>query len=398
MRNGLTTIDELFYTMIRRKILFVLPSFEIGGTTVSTRNLISVLDKDKYDIAVWTLHDEGALRWMYNDIMLYPSCFTARVLMLKGWRYAKSWPTRILAAVVRYFAHRPQLQQYMFRHAIKKCLGQRQFDTVVACQEGIASRFAKAVPSGNHVAWIRCDYKRYFEEILKSRPESIYQNYNHIVCVSEIARKNFAIVYPNLDSRTVCIYNPQDSEMILKQAEINDNDIRFHSNETNVIVSLGRLSGVKRFKEIPFIAKCLLNKGLGFHWYIIGDGEEWRDIAENIKRHGVSNHVIMLGAKSNPHYYIKHASLYVCLSSSEACPRVINEAKILGTPVVSTDFPTVYEYLENGVNGRIATMDDIPNVISEMLTDKQLYSRIKNEITGFTFDNSSLIAKLEKIL
>ncbi len=382
---------------MKKKILFVLPSFEIGGTTVSTRNLISVLDKDKYDIAVWTLHDEGVLRWMYDGVVMLPSCCTARLLTLKGWRYAKNWPMRLGAAIVRLMAKKHLFQHCLFHHAVKKCLGNHRFDTIVACEEGITTSIAEAVPGVNHVAWIRCDYEQRFKSHGYVR-ESIYERYDHIICVAEHTRNNFVKIFPGLNERTVCIYNPQDSEMILKQAEINDNDIRFHSNETNVIVSLGRLSGVKRFKEIPFIAKCLLNKGLGFHWYIIGDGEEWKDIAENIKRHGVTNYVEMLGAKSNPHYYIKHASLYVCLSSSEACPRVINEAKILGTPVVSTDFPTVYEYLENGVNGRIATMDDIPNVIAEMLTDKQLYSRIKKEISGFTFDNTSLIDKLEVIL
>jgi glycosyltransferase involved in cell wall biosynthesis len=141
-----------------------------------------------------------------------------------------------------------------------------------------------------------------------------------------------------------------------------------------------------------------VDNGLQFVWYVIGDGEEKQTIANEVVKYKVEDYVKMLGGKSNPHFYIKRAYLYVCLSSSEACPRVVNEAKILSTPVVSTDFPTIYEYIEDGVNGRIVQLEDVSQAITELLNNQELYSNIKKEISAFTFDNSNLIKQLEEIL
>ncbi len=381
---------------MKRRVLFVMPSFGIGGTTVSTRNLISILDKEKYDITVWALSNRGALRWMYDDVAQLETCFSAHALTLRGWKEEKGWARRIAAAAVKATVHTPMVYQWLVKHILSRCVSSQKFDTVVACQEGFTTLFVSHFQCENRVAWVRCDYKEYYE-MRGEKTESFYEKYNHIVCVAEKTRLNFVDIYPNYEKKTVCIYNPQDSTLILSQADINDHDARFDTNNVT-IVSLGRLSRVKRFVEIPAISRKLIERGLDFKWYIIGDGEEKAAIANAIEENCVNDRVVMLGGKSNPHFYIKNANLYVCLSSSEACPRVINEAKILGTPVVSTDFPTVYEYLEDGVNGRIVSIENIPEAVTEMLTNSQLYTKIKNEISNFQFDNSQLIKQLEKIL
>ena len=383
--------------MKMKKILFVLSSYDIGGTTVSTRHLISILDKTKYEITLWVLHPEGILQWMYEGVRTIPTCFSAQALALAGWKHESNWMRRIGAAVIRFGAnHFPFLHQAICRHAIRKCTRGQHYDTVVACQEGSLSAFVAHFDCPNKVAWVRCDYKRYYEGRHEQK-ELFYNKYHHIVCVAEQACKSFIDIYPELKDRTVCIYNPQDSKLIVSQADIDDHDERFHTDGT-VIVSVGRISKVKRFVEIPSIARGLIDKGYKFVWYIIGDGEERFAIADAIEQQAVGNRVIMLGAKSNPHFYIKRADLYVCLSSSEACPRVINEAKILGTPVISTDFPTVYEYLEDGLNGRIVSLENMPQAIIDLLTNEKLYLHIKEEIGRFSFDNNSLINQLEKIL
>lgn len=382
---------------MKHSLLFVLSSFAIGGTTVSTRNLIAVLDKDKYDIYVLALNPNGVLKWMYDDVKQIPTCFTAKALALSGWREETIWYRRLLVACIRFTSHHSECMKFAFyRHIEKKCLRKFNFNTVIACQEGLLSDLVSKFDCSNLVAWVRCDYQRYFSSNNFNK-EPFYQKYNHIVCVAETTKKSFTEIYPEYLDRTVCIYNPQDSNLINSQSDLNDNDQRFRTNGI-VLLSLGRLDKVKRFDKIPFIANKMKKMGLNFTWYIVGDGGESKLIADNIQQYGVSECVIMLGAKSNPHFYIKRADLYVCLSSSEACPRVINEAKILGTPVVSTDFPTVFEYLVDGVDGRIASIENIPNTIVELFTDNNLYIRIKSEISKFHFDNAQLIKNLEVIL
>lgn len=102
--------------------------------------------------------------------------------------------------------------------------------------------------------------------------------------------------------------------------------------------------------------------------------------------------------KTNPHYYIKNADLLVSLSSSEACPRVINEAKILHIPVVCTDFDTAYEYIDNMVNGIISPLNEIHQSILQMIQDRDLYYKITNNISDFHFDNDEIMKIIYEIL
>lgn len=381
---------------MRKKALFVIPSFKIGGTTVSTRNLISVLDKSRYDIRVWALDNHGILKGQYENVAQVKTSFVAQALALSGWREEQNCLRRFAAAAIRITKRMPCLYKLVMKYAIRRTLYNEAYNTVIACEEGFTSELVSLIPASNRIAWVRCDYKRYFEKHLSCK-ESFYRKYQHIVCVAEQATKNFVDIYPEYADKVVCIYNPQDSGLIIANAGNDDHDTRFRTDKT-VILSMGRLSGVKRFTHIPSIVQQLKEKGLDFVWYIVGDGEEKSAITNNIKQSGVEDCVILLGAKSNPHFYIQKADLYVCLSLSEACPRVINEAKILGTPVVSTDYPTIYEYLKDGVNGRIAPLERMADTIAELLSDKEMYSRIKKEIEGFEFDNSKLLQQLEMIL
>lgn len=383
---------------MKKNVLFVLPSFGVGGTTVSVRNLISVLDKEKYDITVWALNDKGILEWMYEGVRKVKTNIVAQALALTGYKYEHNKFRRLIVALVRMLSRNRKIKEMFVKYSIRHCLKNNNYDTVVSCQEGFTTYFVSKIESDNYVAWVRCDYKEHFKanNYLK---ESFYKKYNHIVCVAEKTRDNFIEIYPEYSNKTICIYNPQDTKLIVSQADINDNDKRFdYNNGKFVIVSVGRLSRVKRFDRIPSIAKKLLQYGLDFTWYIIGDGESRNAIVKEIKENNIDSNVIMLGAKSNPHFYIKRADLYVCLSSSEACPRVVNEAKILSTPVVSTDFPTIYEYIEDGINGRITSIDNTHNVIKEILTDKEQYSNIKEKISEFTFDNTNLVRLLDSVL
>lgn len=382
---------------MKEKILFILPSFAIGGTTVSTKNLVSLLDKDKYACMVLALDSHGLLRNMYDDVSQLETCFVAQALALQGWKDEDNWVRRIAAAGLRFLRNcSKKLQDRLIKIAINKIIGKRQFDTVVACQEGFATLFASYIGCPNKVAWVRCDYKRYVEQSGCRKDES-YNLYNHIVCVAEKTTEGFVSLYPMLGDRIVCIHNPQNGDYLLQQSNVDDGDKRFVCDKF-VIVSVGRLGSVKRFERIAEIAKQLMLKGLSFYWYIIGEGECREAIAESINVNNVGDCVIMLGAKSNPHYYIRRADLYVCLSSTEACPRVVNEAKILKTPVVSADFDTIFEYLEHDVNGIIAPIENMAEEIYRLMTDKTLYARIKENISGFTFDNSELMKKIESII
>lgn len=383
---------------MKKKLLFVLPSFGIGGTTVSTRNLISLLDVEKYDVSVLSLRGDGNLKEMYDGVPQLKTDFVAHSLALVGWRDHKRSISRLAVMVLRFIAnHNEKLESTLIKYSAKRVLKNQKFDTIIACQEGIATKYVSQIKADNKVAWVRCDYQRYMEECGISQ-DNTYLKYNIIVCVAQKLCDGFKQIYPAIADKVLCINNPQNEKLIIDGAGRNDYDPRF-VKDTFTIVSVGRFSPVKRLSLIPGIARQLLDEGMRFKWYIVGDGEPERTALErNIKDLNVSDAVVLLGYKSNPHFYISEADLLVCLSYSEACPRIIDESKILGTPIVSTDFPTIHEFIENGKNGIICPINSVSQAIKLMITDKGVYAKYKKAIYGYTFDNSKLIDKIEAIL
>lgn len=379
-----------------KRLLFVIPSFSIGGTTVSTLNLISLLDKSKYDVTVMPILCRGILKEQYRDVVQLKPSLIFESLSVASWRQMPGFLNSLFAMAVRFAAKKSwKLKTWLLRVGWKQSLGHDHFDTIVACQEGLATTFVAAAPVVDKVAWVRCEYSRIADRWPHDR--EFYGRYRSIVCVSEGTHSSFVKIFPEYAQKTVCIPNPQNTEIIRSQGERQENEPRFLTDRTT-LVSVGRLDPVKRFNQISSIARQLKEQGLSFRWYIVGDGTDRNVIEKSIKDLGMDENVIMLGAKTNPHYYIKHADLFVCLSESEACPRVVNEAKILGTPTVSTDFPTISEFIEDGKTGIISPLSDITNAILRIISDEELREEIKRNISQFEFDNIELIATIKSIL
>ena len=61
---------------------------------------------------------------------------------------------------------------------------------------------------------------------------------------------------------------------------------------------------------------------------------------EQIKALGIEDRVLWLGYHHNPYPFIRHAKAMVLASDAEGLPRVLIEALLLHTPVVSVDCPS----------------------------------------------------------
>lgn len=344
------------------------------------------------------MEPRGELLHLYDDVPRVETPFVIHALAVSGWKKETTWPRRIDAMLIRALCKRTSwFEPWVVGRTLDKIVNKNHFDVVVAGQEALSTRLVSYAELKNKVAWVRCDYLRWIKDKHIGR-ESHYARFKSIVCVSEKTFGDFKNIFPEITSKIVCIPNPQDGELMARRADEPESEPRFMTDGGFTLVSVGRLDAIKRFDQIAPIARQLKEQGLKFHWYLIGDGVERKRIEGSIVECGMQDEVVMLGAKANPYYYIKRADIMVCLSRSEACPRVVNEAKILHTPTVSTDFPTIFEFIENGKTGLISPLDEIPSSILRLCNDEVLYASIKENICQFTFDNTELIAKVKEVV
>ena len=197
--------------------------------------------------------------------------------------------------------------------------------------------------------------------------------------------------------KAIYIYNLVDRERILSLSKSPDVAVPNYAEFT--IVSLGRVDKVKHFTDIPVIAKTLSDHGISFHWMIIGGPtvrypEEYELLKKGIVEGDLSSRVELLGHQSNPYPYLAKSNLLVCLSESETFNHTFAEARSLGIPVLSVDYPGADELLGNGKGGLTVKRDKIPETIERIITDTESYTILKQEAESFLFDNSSQLKRL----
>ena len=386
-------------TDMKHRILFVVTYFDCGGINRALQNLLNRIDINRYDIDVFGMVPDGMFADYYKNCRVLPRHMLLSALMA---RYGQQTGTmriwcllvKVLNKVTRgYFGNR--VKQY-----VAKRLKRQGYDTVVAFSEGAPTSFVRLMNHSNSVAWIHCDYSSYKQLNGNIDELAIYSHFKHVVCVAEYPRQTFLSCYPAMASRTTSIYNIQDDAMMMSLAK--DEVKESFSNDLFNIVSIGRLDPVKRLSIVPVLAKRLVDVGLKFRWYVIGPRggttDEFNSLIENISQQGVTDHVFYLGEKENPYAYISRADLLVNTSISEGCPYVINEAKILHTPVVCTNFGSAAEFVDDGVNGFICPIETMADTIVNYMKDGELQRMTKSNLNTFTYNNKVLLEQVYQIL
>ena len=375
-----------------KKILFVIPEYSHGGTNKSLENLIHFIDKNKYEIHIYCLYEDGGT--------LYKRIFAPYVLS-KSWLYILAHDNRvtrkIMGCLMKIF--HDITFQWLYKYEANRLQNKYKFDTVIAFQEGVSTFFVAAIKQvKNKIAWIHCDYLNRVSSMNNDMSEyALYSSFRHIVSVSETAVNSFCKVFPTLSDRTTCIFNTIDADYILNKSIIFE-DMEYSSSSFNIL-SVGRFVKIKQFHLIPKIVSELIKiTKRNFCWYIIGDGEDKDIVAKTIESLKLDKYIKLLGSKDNPYPYFKNADLHVCLSKSESFSYTMAESKILHVPVLCNDIPVAKEVVSEDV-GWISHINEMPQVLRAIIEDANgIYSNVQRSIATYSYDNERIIQKLYKIL
>lgn len=378
---------------MKKKILIITPNLSTGGTNSSLSCLYDEL-KDIYDIDVFAMSHHGHADVSFCNVLLPEH----KILSLWNSVFDEldSKRDKLLCTIVKLIKRvaimcNIGLENVIYSHSLKRlcCI---KYNTIISYQEGAATKFVSLSEMSHKVAWVHCDYDNW-NPVYRIEEQRIYEEFSQVICVSNYTASVFNKRF-NLIHKAIGIHNLQNMQLIQTKARVLLDDIRWDETAYNII-SIGRINPVKRFTEIPQIADELIRKGYSFKWYIIGpefDVAETEKIKNGIKNYHIENNVMLMGAKSNPYPFFAHADLYVCLSESEACPMVFNEAKCLGTPIITTDFGSSYEFIKSDVDGIITTREELPSVIGKCIKNGKTIRR-------HIYDgNNANVEILEKIL
>ena len=77
---------------------------------------------------------------------------------------------------------------------------------------------------------------------------------------------------------------------------------------------------------------------------------------------------------------------------------IFNEAKILRVPIVSTDFGSSYEFINDGETGIITPLEGLPDAIIRMYGDEVLREQIKANMIRIKEGNRESLDAIKRVL
>ena len=367
--------------MLYKRVLFIIDSLGIGGAEKSLLALLSQLNLQKYHADLWILHRGGELESFIPDgINVLPSphysAFEGLLLRLSRMYYSIKHRTQ------RIFGHKCHLAETLW-----KCTGwaakvpSETYDVAIAYQQGMPTYLTtKKIRAKKKIVWDNINMMAAGYDMNYNR--QFYSKADHIITVSEELQKLMTSYYPELSEKMACVYDILSPAFILNQSAIANAVTLHRQDKETLIVTVGRIAIQKNYPLVIETAHLLRERSVAFRWLIVGDGPERENIESLISDHHLQQTVILLGAKTNPYPYIRQCDIYVQTSSFEGFGLTIAEAKILGKPVVATNFDVVHNQICHEENGLIADMTpaSVAENIMRLIADHDLRQHIVDNV------------------
>lgn len=272
-----------------------------------------------------------------------------------------------------------------------------RYDLAIAYIEGGSTYYvADHVNADKKVAFYHTNYKR--AGYTRALDKDCYLKFDKIFAVSDEVKNDFLSVYPECEQRTDIFHNMLNTEGIKKKAE---NGTGFTDDFGGVrILTIGRLTEAKALDVSIDAMKLLKDAGVRVRWYVLGEGDRRLVLEEQIKKLQLEADFILLGAVKNPYPYLKQTDLYVHASRYEGKSIAIQEAQILGKPILVSDCKGNREQVIPGVDGTMCALDagEICKSIVEMINDKEKCRRLGIAASQKNFSDNSGLRKLLLLL
>lgn len=396
---------------MKKRIFIAMHYMELGGAEISLIGLLQALDYSKYDVDLFVYSHQGELmQFIPKEVNLLPE-ISAYAHIERPIKEA------LLAGHIRLVLARLKAK-WAFRQYLKKSGAQNSsaifqyianavtpiLPSLYKCGEyDLAISFLtphnivlEKVKAKKKACWIHTDYSTIDVNAEIELP--IWSGYDHVVAISDEAKKAFLKVFPSLVHKTMVMENILSSQFVRKRAEEFDVSNELAGNYIKLL-SVGRFCEAKNYDNVPDICRRIVEQGVNVRWYLIGFGSDEQLIRQKIVEAGMEENVIILGKKSNPYPYIKACDIYCQPSRYEGKSVTVREAQMLCKPVVVTDYPTAKSQIMDGVDGVIVPLDNegCAKGIVELIRDKTLQHNIKEYLLTHDYGNEEEVEKIENL-
>lgn len=378
----------------------MISNLDSGGVSKAMVNLLTEIDKDRYDITLWV----GTPGGLYEDLL------PKNIRVIRDRRTALLLAgTRGLTCLLR--GGHIMLAAGSCARLILSCVSKAwagwwlsrlmpslpdEYDVAIDYngQQQLYYLVDK-IQASQKITFFHSDYRQWSYYY---RVDRRYLPHADAICtISEQCADSLKEVFPNVSEKVHCIENVSSPVTVRRLSEETVADIPRCSS---LLVTVGHVAE-KKGSDLAILAADMMQKrGIDFQWVFIGNVSDYRKYDEAIKHRGLEERMHLLGPRQNPYPYMKEATMIVHPSQFEGKSIALDEAKILCKPVVVTNFSTVRDQFVDGVNATICDMtpESLSAAIIDLLQDSDKRDRYSSWLREHPADHRESLCKLYALI
>ena len=389
--------------MHKKSILLVIDNMKIGGIQKNMLNLVRELG-DLYDLTLCIFNPTGEyMSQIPENVKVIQPDSAFRYLGMSQAEAAKRLPD-LMGRTFYYLIMRLFGNEVMYRWMLKtqKPLGDYDY-AISGMQSAVAGVFfsgcneliLEKVNAREKIAYIHCDYV--LSGIDNEYNRSVYRRLDKILVPNRSNYRQFVSVLPDLKDRVFIVNNFCNYSEVREKANVDPID--YDKSKAN-IVTVARISHEKGVDRAIQACERLKNEGYGFTYHVVGGGGTYEELCDYVRNNGLSDTVFLHGYDSNPYRYIKNADFFLLPSRNEAAGLVIDEARCLNVPVLSTKTVAAEETLYQHNCGWVCDNSDagLYSGIKRLLEDRSIVEQKHASLKQIHADNSIPVSQFAEML
>ena len=328
----------------RTRVLHVLNTLQTGGAETLTLNLARAFDRNRFDLLVASLGDDGEIGAQLRDAGIPTFTLGRRSGIDPG----------LLAQLVRLC--RAEAVDVVHTHNVAPWL-----------YAGPAARLAGA-------ALCHTEHSNLFpaQRALWHAERALATLTRAVICDGESVRRQL-IEQQKLPARKVLtIHNGVDlaahSGEALTIAELAA--LRRSAGITGAGPLIGTVARLEPVKDQATLLRALvpvLAGEPGAQLCLVGDGSQRAALQRQAAAAGLADKVFFLGRRADVAQLLPMFDVFVLSSTSEGLPLTLLEAMAAGLPCVATDVGAVSEAIVDGLTGALVAPGDAPALAAALL-------------------------------
>jgi glycosyltransferase involved in cell wall biosynthesis len=316
-------------------IVFLLTSFDVGGTERQMVELIHRLDRSQFEVHLGCFHQRGALEGRAREgvasLASFPIHGFHRPATVAQWFAFARWCRRIGARIV----HTCEFYSNVFGLPAA---------TFAGVDVRIGNRRELVTPDKSS-AQLACQRLAY------STAHVVVANSS--AAAAQLRREGV----PAHKIRT--IPNGVDFDAFARSRE---------PRPLRRIVMVANLRAEKGHDTLIQAAPAILERHPDVEFWIVGDGPLRGVLEQDVAERGLGSRFVFHGQRQDVPALLAESDLFVLPSRTEAAPNSVLEAMAAGLPCVATRVGGIPEFVDDGVTGRLIHPDQ-PRALASALLD-----------------------------